>query len=203
MTENKQKNRQTARSINMLRNAFIELLKEQPYEKIKISEIAERADLARSTFYAHYETKDDLLRSYLEEITVAYLAGYTTPIYWTPEKNVIDLKKEIGFFQSWKNIDEIAVMIHEPYIEELIYKAIRNMHMKAYREIVSPNRPDLNPCFAGYWIEFLVSTKIALLRNWTRNDMKESPEILGELLYSLSGIPVFERVHGEFKDSIC
>lgn len=203
MTENKQKNRQTARSISMLRNAFIELLEEQPYKEISISEIAARADLARSTFYAHYETKDDLLKSYLEEITEAYLAGYTTPTNWTPEKNMIDIKKEIKFFQSWKNLDEIAVMIHEPYIEELIYKAIRNMHMKAYREIVSPMRPDLNPCLAGYWIEFLVSTKIALLRNWVKNDMKEPPEILGELLYALSGIPVFERVQEEFKDKIC
>ena len=76
-------NKQAVRSVNMLRNAFVELLKEQPYEKIKISEITERADLARSTFYAHYETKDDLLTGYLEEIAEAYLAGYTTPTEWT------------------------------------------------------------------------------------------------------------------------
>jgi AcrR family transcriptional regulator len=203
MSENKLQNRQTTRSINMLRNAFVEILKEKPYEKIKISEISARADLARSTFYAHFETKDDLLTSYIDEIAEAYLGGYSTPTEWTKERNIIDLEKEVAFFQGWKNLNEIAVMIHDPYIEELFYRAIRNMHMKAYMEIVSPMRPDLNPCFASYWIEFLVSTKIALLRNWVKNDMKESPDILGELLYSLSGIPVFERTYGEFKEKIC
>ena len=125
------------------------------------------------------------------------------PAEWTIERNIFDLEKEVTFFRSWKNLDEIAVMIHEPYVEELIYMVIRNMHMKAYLEIISPMRPDLNPCFASYWIEFLISTKVALLRNWIRNDMKESPEILGELLYSLSGIHVFERRFEEFKDRIC
>ena len=203
MTKNKQKNRQTARSINMLRDAFVELLKEQPYEKITISEITAQADLARSTFYAHFETKDDLLISYLEEIADSYLNLYSIPTEWTSERNIFDIEKEIAFFQGWKNLDEIAVMIHEPYIEELIYRVIRNMHMKGYQEIVSPVRPDLNPCFASYWIEFLVSTKVALLRNWVKNDMKESPEVLGELLYALSGIPVFERTNDEFRDRIC
>ena len=197
------KNRQTARSIKMLRNAFVELLKEQPYEKIKISEITDRADLARSTFYAHYETKDDLLASYLEIITETYIDLYTPPKEWTEKENILDIDREIAFFRSWKSLDQIALLIHEPYIGEFIYTEIRKMHLKTYREIIFPLRPDINPCFASYWIEFLASTKIALLRNWVKNGMKESPEILGEMLYSLSGIPVFSKLLEEFKDRIC
>ena len=196
-------NRQTTRSINMLRSAFLALLKEQPFEKIRISEITDRADLARSTFYAHFETKDDLLTSYVEDIAEAYLGLYSPPNKWTSEKNILDIEKEVAFFEGWKNLGEIAVLINQPYVEELVYKVIRNMHLKGYREIISPNRPDLNPCFASYWIEFLASTKIALLRNWVRNDMKDSPEVLGEFLYALSGIPTFERTQAEFKDKIC
>ncbi len=203
MTENRQKSRQVVRSIRMLRNAFIELLKAKPYEKIKISEITNRADLARSTFYAHFETKDDLLVSYLEDIADTYLDLYSNPTEWSPRKNILDIDKEVIFFRDWKNLDEIATLIHEPYVGDLFYNEIRKMHLKAYHEIISPQRPDLNPCFASYWIEFLASTKIALLRNWVKNDMKESPEVLGELLYALSGIPVFERVYKEFKEQIC
>ena len=199
----KKKNRQATRSQKMLRTALIELLKEKPLHKIGITEITERADLARSTFYSHFETKDELLTSYLDEITETYLDLYTSPTEWTKEKNILDIEKEVSFFQNWKNIDELAVLLNQPYIEELIYKVIRKMHLKAYREIISPMRPDLNPCFAGYWIEFLASTKLALLRNWVNTDMKESPEVLGELLYALSGIPVFERNYEEFKDKIC
>lgn len=202
MTENRQKNRQTFRSIKMLRDAFLDLIKEKPYEKITISEITTRADLARSTFYAHYETKDDLLNSYLEEIAETYIDLYSLPTEWDTRRNILDIEKEIIFFRDWKNIDEIALLIQEPEIEELIYNVIRKMHLTTYSEIISPLRPDVNKVFASYWIEFLASTKIALLRNWVRNDFKESPEVLGELLYALSGIPEFERVLEEFKDRI-
>lgn len=203
MTEIRQKNRQTARSIKMLCDAFLELIIEKPYDKITISEITTRADLARSTFYAHFETKDDLLTSYLEEIAESYLNLYSSPTEWGSSTNILDIEREVTFFQNWQNLDEIAVLIHEPFIEDLIYKVILRMHMKAYHELIHPLRPDINPCFASYWIEFLASTKVALLRNWVNTGMKESPELLGELLYSLSGVPVFARTLEEFKDRLC
>jgi len=47
---------------------FTELLKKEPYSKITVQEIIDLADIGRSTFYAHFETKDDLLRSLCAEI---------------------------------------------------------------------------------------------------------------------------------------
>jgi len=43
--------------------AFTELLETAPYSKITVQEIIDRADVGRTTFYAHFETKDDLLKS--------------------------------------------------------------------------------------------------------------------------------------------
>ena len=41
--------------------AFEELMAEEHYSQITVSQIIERADIGRSTFYDHFETKDDLL----------------------------------------------------------------------------------------------------------------------------------------------
>ena len=43
-----------------IRSAFAELIKEKPMEKITVKEIAERAEINKTTFYSHYETLDAL-----------------------------------------------------------------------------------------------------------------------------------------------
>jgi AcrR family transcriptional regulator len=48
--------------------AFIELLHRRAYGNIRVSEIVRKAGVGRPTFYAHYATKDDLLRSQFERI---------------------------------------------------------------------------------------------------------------------------------------
>lgn len=48
--------------------AFTELLKEESYSKITIQQIIDRADIGRTTFYSHFETKDDLLKALCTDI---------------------------------------------------------------------------------------------------------------------------------------
>ena len=49
-------------------SAFTELLSKKKYDKITVGEIIERADVGRATFYAHFETKDFLLKALCEEL---------------------------------------------------------------------------------------------------------------------------------------
>ena len=48
-------------------SAFTKLLKDEPYSKSTVQEIIDTADIGRTTFYAHFETKDDLLSSLCTE----------------------------------------------------------------------------------------------------------------------------------------
>lgn len=61
------KNRSARRSIRLLKDAFVQLLAEKPYEQISVSDVTRQADLNRGTFYAHFNNMDDLLRSVLED----------------------------------------------------------------------------------------------------------------------------------------
>ncbi|MCR4867788.1 MAG: TetR/AcrR family transcriptional regulator [Lachnospiraceae bacterium] len=48
--------------------AFTELLKKESYSKITVQQIIDLADIGRTTFYSHFETKDDLLNALCSDI---------------------------------------------------------------------------------------------------------------------------------------
>lgn len=52
----------------MLHEALLSLIVKKDYEAITVEDICESADVGRSTFYAHYTSKDDLKRSGLEQL---------------------------------------------------------------------------------------------------------------------------------------
>ena len=58
--------RRVRRTQDALRHAMMELILEKGFEATSVSEITDRADVGRSTFYAHYADKEDLLQGSLE-----------------------------------------------------------------------------------------------------------------------------------------
>ena len=60
--------RRITRTRATLQRAFLSLLREKDYEAVTIQEICDAAKFGRSTFYAHFRSKDDLKRSSLEHL---------------------------------------------------------------------------------------------------------------------------------------
>lgn len=63
------RDRRVARTERALKQALFALIQTKGYDKITVQDIIDRADVGRSTFYAHYDTKDDLLLSSLALLT--------------------------------------------------------------------------------------------------------------------------------------
>lgn len=53
--------RRVKRTRRLVSNAFIDLVLENGYDGVRIEDIIDRADVARTTFYTHFKDKGDLL----------------------------------------------------------------------------------------------------------------------------------------------
>jgi AcrR family transcriptional regulator len=66
--------RRVRRTRDALGDALIALIQEKRFETITVQNVLDRAQIGRSTFYAHYRGKDDLLLSDMED----FLEGMST-----------------------------------------------------------------------------------------------------------------------------
>ncbi len=67
--------RRVRRTRETLHRALIELMMERAYDRISVSDVIARADIGRSTFYAHFRDKEDLLVHGLDELRVELAPG--------------------------------------------------------------------------------------------------------------------------------
>jgi AcrR family transcriptional regulator len=64
----KHPDRWVQKTCKLLQDALSELVAEQGYESVTIQEILDKANAGRSTFYAHFQDKEQLLHSILEHL---------------------------------------------------------------------------------------------------------------------------------------
>ena len=60
--------RRAQRTRRLLGDALVALLSEKHYDAITVQDILERANVGRTTYYAHYRDKEDLLLSELDRV---------------------------------------------------------------------------------------------------------------------------------------
>lgn len=76
-----------------LKETLIELLTTEPFEKITVTEICNRADISRITFYSHYEDKYDLVEDIFQEMIEFGVSRY----YDLQNSNNKDHNMAVGF----------------------------------------------------------------------------------------------------------
>ena len=84
--------RRVARTRATLHRALMSLILKKGYEAVTVEDICDAANVGRSTFYAHYTSKDDLKRSGLEHLRTALVDQHRDALA-TPE----DRDRRLGF----------------------------------------------------------------------------------------------------------
>jgi AcrR family transcriptional regulator len=67
ISKSEKNDKQINKTRNLIQDAFLSLANEKSFEDITVKNISERAPVNRSTFYAHFEDKYDLLDSFISD----------------------------------------------------------------------------------------------------------------------------------------
>jgi len=129
---------------NVIYEALLELMKEKAFEDIKVSDICNKALINRSTFYAHYSDKYELLKDaidYLKNSLVSEL-NKNTSINNTKEYYLEMIKILLDYVEEKKDI-YLNIMINNrnSIVIDIIYDVIDADILKDLEEVKSSPIP--------------------------------------------------------------
>ncbi|WP_298470102.1 TetR/AcrR family transcriptional regulator [uncultured Psychrobacillus sp.] len=91
--ENSTVDRRVRRTKKIFKSHFIELVKEKGYKNVTVTDVVERADYNRSTFYIYYKDKEDLAEELVLETLKDLEYAFHSPFLGT---EVVDYRKIIS-----------------------------------------------------------------------------------------------------------
>jgi len=178
--------RSVRRTKTALRNSLIELMKTRSILRISVKDICDKADVGRSTFYAHYESQFDLL----EQIQTECLSVFEEKMMNQPlrklSKQEITNKFEKVFEYIAENSHSIQTLLSENGDISFQKKVIRDLinYLKKAKKHFPDNsiNEEIRECYSI----FIVYGSIALVQNWLKNNMHIPVSELAKLFVSLT-----------------
>jgi AcrR family transcriptional regulator len=172
------------RTRRLLQDALVQLMKEKPFREIQITEIADRAQVARPTFYLHYQSKQELLLSNVDAVFAEFYNELTNDIVTGNG----DRKAHcILLFQYWARYADTLRMVVEADIHKELRDRLRKYCALVMSELPLPTRKSpIDKQSTEFIIDFVAGGAYMLLTHWIMQDMPCSAEQMGLLFYELT-----------------
>jgi len=179
MKEPKQ-NRKTRYTRMVLQESLLELMVQKPISKITIKELCEKADVNRTTFYAHYQDQYDLLRN-IENDTLAWAEErIDTLISKTEKRETIQVLEGILHYFA-QNSKYIQVLMSEQGDIDFQKKLL----MLIYRKCdITP--AEGNSDLRELSFVFVVNGSIGMLQHWLKNNFDKPEREVAEIIYNMA-----------------
>lgn len=194
MAKTEKQDRRTKKTQRNLREALISLILEKGYDRVTVQDIIDRADVGRSTFYAHFESKDNLLLSGFEDVRRMLLEMELDVNF----DNKITGDFYFNSLRLFQHADEhrsiYRALAGKAGGDLFLRKMFRQMHdlfLQKLRESIPDEQKDsLETKIAAH---FYVSSLIATLTFWLDNNIQLSSNEIDELFRNLT-LPGIDRL---------
>ena len=193
----KSKDRRVQRTHQLLQGALMSLIREKGFEALTVQEIIDRANVGRATFYAHFDNKEDLLLSGLEDLRASLkerqrqaLSGGTGT-----DEGAFAYSREM-FAHAAEHRDVYQSMVGKrsgAVVEQLVHKMLVDLVRDDLKAMASRRDTSSPPTEAV--VQFVAGGLFGLLIWWVDRRMRLSVEEVNALFRRMA-IPATKAALG-------
>jgi AcrR family transcriptional regulator len=167
-------------SQRMIYQALVEIIERKNFENISVTEVVEKADVARSTFYRNFDNLHDVLQMAADQ-SFEGLYEYVIDYYenrMDKEGMVINFIKP--FLEYWYEDSEVIELLIKSRSFDLLLQTLAKTIEKLL-DLFEPKKGVITE-YKNYYLAIRTSLAISILIEWIRNDKNIPPDDLAEIL---------------------
>ena len=185
--------RRVQRTRGLLQRALIELIRERGYDAITIQDIVDRANLGRTTFYLHFNSKDQLFVSCHEAIIAEFYVGQRHPF---SKEELLSPEAPPGMVSAYRHLEEARTLLYSVFQGRNGLRVLQQIRDRSAQEI----KTSLCAAFAeadstiplDLLANYLAGAQIALVQWWLEKRQPHTPEDLAQAFHRLQRAAIRE-----------
>jgi AcrR family transcriptional regulator len=188
--------RRIRRTQQLIVDAFLTLCAEKDYESIIIKDITDRANVNRSTFYAHYEDKEQLLKKIttdkldeLTELARTSLSDTYVPSFDAPDPYFTSLFHHLTAHKTFYSV--MLNRLHHTLFSDPMLEVIRECFFSRISGI-SKDQQLLIPM--DLLLDYVSYSVHGMIKKWLAQSMVYSPDHMALQLTRLSLLGIYKSM---------
>lgn len=178
----KKDDRRVTRTRVALRHSLIQLIQEKHFDEITVQDIIDRANVGRSTFYAHFRDKEDLLIGDWEQ----FLDGFVLFTNWknAGKTRFVPVQELFAHVKDFHNF--YRALVRSSKVERLFKRGSSYLAQgieKSLNEFLTDKPQPSIPI--SILANHLATTVFEQLKWWLDNNMPYPPEKMDEIFHQL------------------
>ncbi|WP_257350654.1 TetR/AcrR family transcriptional regulator [Pseudalkalibacillus decolorationis] len=188
----KKMDRRKTRTRALLRKALIEVMEEKGAERITVSDLTEKADVNRGTFYLHYTDATDILAQVKAEMwegltaRMEKLNPYDYLSYAARNEPDPIMVRVIEYYAE--HADFFRVILGpkgDPAFADQIKEFLKTQHISKILDI----QPELGETILpkDYMVEYFAASNLSILLHWIKTGMPQSASTIALMITQIVG----------------
>jgi AcrR family transcriptional regulator len=178
--------RRVLRTRELLQKALIDLISKRGYDAITVQDIVDQANVGRTTFYLHFNSKDELFMSCHEAMVSEFHFG---PLYPHSREELLAPMPSPGTISAFRHLQEARALLNRMLQGKDSLLIMQRIRYWATQEIESSLRAAFPEADSTVPLDvlanYLAGALLGLVLWWLEKPQSHTPETLAQTFHRL------------------